>query len=47
VTREHGWRLGRNYAQLERLRKQADDHSKFYDIDRDVLIQILIFMVPA
>ena len=36
-----------DYARLERLRKQANDHSRFHDIGHEIYIQSLIVMVPA
>jgi len=38
---------GGDYTQLERLRNQADDETRFYDIHREGYIQSLVVMVPA
>ena len=35
------------YARLERLRKEANDHAKFHNIGREIYIQSLIVTVPA
>ena len=38
---------GGDYTQLERLRNQADDETRFYDIHREGYIQSLVVIVPA
>ncbi len=38
---------GGDYTQPERLRKQADNKARFYDIRCEGYIQSLIVMVPA
>jgi hypothetical protein len=46
VKRQGNTDIG-GHAQLERFRKQADDPTKFHEIDRELQIQGLIVVVPA
>ena len=46
VQRQGNTDIG-GHAQLERFRKQADDPTKFHEIDRELQIQGLIVVVPA